>query len=928
LSTYRIQFHPGFRFAHAAEILQYLRDLGISHLYASPVFRARRGSMHGYDAVDLNEINPELGSVEELETLFSGLRERGMGWIQDFAANHMAFHKDNPLLMDVLESGGDSIYRDFFDIDWDHPYEGMKGKVLAPFLGSLSGDALEKGELKLHYGPDGLSIRYHELEFPVAVSSYTGFFSHGIDRLKKSFGEEDLAWIQYLGILYVLRTIPSMDGLEEREFQIRFIKRSLWALYMREGRIRDFVDSNIRIFNGRPDDKNSFDLLEGLLLEQNYRLSYWKVATEEINYRRFFNINELICLRQEKKEVFEATHALVFGWLEHGKISGLRIDHLDGFYAPYEYLNAIREKNPDKYVVVEKILDAGEQLPDGFPVQGTTGYDFLNRLNELFCSSRNRRGLTSTYQRFTREASEPGSLVVQKRRLIIGREMAGEIENLARRLKNIAAEDRFARDITMNALKTSLIEILVRFPVYRTYVRPQGLSRSDRRSMEAALQGAGADNPDLHEVLGFLERFLLLYDWESFSDEKKAHRLDFVRRFQQLTGPLMAKGFEDTALYVYNRFVSVNEVGGDLDRIGQSPRQLHAFVQNRFKKWPHTMNATASHDTKRGEDVRARLNVLSELSREWSAEVRAWRGLNRHLKTRVKRRLAPDANDEYFLYQSLLGSWPLLEEELPDYGARVRNYIIKAVREAKVHTTWVQPDTAYEEACIAFFDGLMRGPGENPFLERFAPFCARVSRLGLVNSLSQLVLKLTLPGVPDMYQGTELWDFSLVDPDNRRPVDFNRRKAMIRTIRSREERDPEGLIKEMLDHPQDGLLKMYVTRRLLHTRSTSPELFLVGRYTPLKVTGPHRSNAFAFTRSLEDKQLAVVVPRLPVGLDPDGGWPIGEQAWGDTRVAFPSNHPGIATDLLTGRVMETVPSLGLGELMRKMPLAVFMSNAP
>ena len=921
-ATYRLQFHAGFRFENALEIVDYLEQLGISHVYASPVFQAREGSTHGYDAVDLNRVNPELGTEEELESLFERVGEKKMGWLQDLVANHMAFHGDNPMLVDALEHGAGSAYRDFFDIEWDHPYESMNGRVLAPFLGSLSGRALEKGEISLRYGAGGLTLHYYEHTFPVALSSYPDLFSHDLGRLKRALGEDHPAWTQLLGILYVLRTLDSVDDPEERATQARFVKRSLWTLYRGEKAFRTFVNANLEAFNGEPGKPRSFDRLEALLLKQHFRLSFWKVATEEINYRRFFNINELICLRQEDRRVFDLTHGLVFRWLDRGTVSGLRIDHIDGFYDPLSYLEALRDRMGDKYLVVEKILETDEALPNAFPVHGTTGYDFLDRVNELLCSSRHRKGLTRTYRRFTGLAEDPGSLVVEKKRLIIQREMAGEVDNLARTLKSLAAEDRFARDITMHGLKAALIEVLARFPVYRTYASEDGHAPADTASIEHALGGARESRPDLGGELGFLETFLLLRDRDRMPAEKRAHLIHFVRRFQQVTGPLMAKGFEDTALYVYNRFISLNEVGGDLDGIGRSPSSFHRFIRKRLRIWPHAMNATATHDAKRGEDVRARLDVLSELSGEWATLVRSWGAVNRPFKTRVRRRPAPDANDEYFLYQTLLGAWPLRDEEMPAFRERIRAYLVKAVREAKVHTAWIEPDSAYEEAFVSFFDLLMERRGEGTFLESFLPFCRRVSRLGLTNALAQLLLKLTLPGVPDLYQGTELWDFSLVDPDNRRPVAFEPRRAFLEELRRRGRSGTGSLLQELLQDPRDGRVKMYLTFKVLSFRKRHPDLFDHGDYLSLSASGAQRSRVVAFARRLENRWLVAAVPRLPAGLSPEGGWPLGEEAWGDTRIKLPPGCPRRLVDLFSGRGLDTGSRLEMGRATRRFPVVL------
>lgn len=930
-STYRLQFHAGFRFEDACAAVPYLNELGVSHLYASPVFQARKRSMHGYDTVDFSRLNPELGSDTDFHILCEALRERGMGWIQDLVANHMAFDKDNLLLMDVLENGERSAYDSFFDIAWDHPYTALRGRVLAPFLGSSFGLALENGDLSLGFGPEGLRVHYYEHAFPLSPKTCASFFGCDIDRLKSLLGEEDSAFIRFLGLLYVLRTLSELDDPGERAIRLRIVKRAMWELYQEKTRIRNYIDRNLELYNGQPGRPDSFDLLEALLRDQHYRLSFWKVATEEINYRRFFNVNDLICLRQEDRRVFDATHVLPLRMLDQGVFSGLRIDHVDGFYDPVAYLDRLRDRMGDRYLVVEKILASGEDLPSRFPVHGTTGYDFLNRVNELLCDTRHKRSLTRTYRRFVPSSPEPAEQTVEKKRLILQSEMTGEIDNLARHLESLAASDRYAGDITLHGLRRALSEILSQFPVYRTYANEHGGSESDQRHTDQALNRARERRPALAGEIELVARFLLPRSDDGVSREERSRRLDFIHRLQQLSGPLMAKGYEDTALYTFNRFLAVNEVGGDLGRIGSSPQTFHRFIRDRAAAWPHSMNATATHDTKRGEDVRARLDVLSEIAVEWGREVKSWQTLHRPLKRLVHGAPCPDANDEYFLYQTLLGAWPVDDGELPGFFDRVKAYLVKSVREAKVHTAWIRPDEAYEEGFIAFFEILVDRQREHSFMDRLLPLCHRIMRWGWMNSLTQTLLKLTVPGVPDLYQGTELWDLSLVDPDNRRPVDFEKRWEYLEELRRKDRSDPRSLLQELLDDPRDGRVKMHLVAKALHLRRQTPDLFLGGDYHPLRVEGPKRRHVVAFARRTADHWLIAAAPRLPAGLSPSTDWPLGEEVWEDTRILLPAGDaPSRLHDVFTGEPVHAGSSLNIGGMTRGFPLILLLgkANAP
>jgi (1->4)-alpha-D-glucan 1-alpha-D-glucosylmutase len=926
IATYRVQFNPSFSFGDAQEIVPYLGELGISDIYASPVFKARPGTIHGYDVVDMNQLNPELGGLEGFEELNTLVREHGMGWVQDIIPNHMAYTYENQMLMDVLENGKGSPYFNFFDIEWDHSYESIRGRLLAPFLGGFYGEALENGEIQLQYDQNGMAVNYHTLRLPLKVESYVNVLTYQLDGLEGSLGEDNPDFIKFLGILYVLRNLPSGKQMDARYDQIRFAKRILWELYTKNREIKRFIDGNIRAFCGEKDNPESFNLLDSLLSEQFFRLSFWKVATEEINYRRFFNINELICLRSEDGDVFNNTHSLIFNLIAEGKATGLRIDHIDGLYDPTAYLEKVRENVGELYVVVEKILHLKEELPSFWPVQGTTGYGFLNYANGVFCQGQHQGSFNRIYSQFTGQHASYEDLVADKKRLIIGRHMAADVDNLALLMKRISGRYRHGGDITLYGLKRTLVEVMAQFPIYRTYISRDIFREADRGYIEQAISKAAQSNPGLLNELAFIEKFLLLHFDDYLGDQEKKEWVNFVMRFQQFTGPLMAKGFEDTVLYVYNRLLSLNEVGGSPDTFGIPLDEFHDFNKKRAALWPHTLNTTSTHDTKRGEDVRARINVLSEIPREWNRALKRWSALNKGKRRRVNNVTVPDRNDEYFLYQTLIGALPFEEREYPAFIVRVKEYIIKAVREAKVHTAWLKPDAGYEDAYTAFVEEILTRSEHNQFLGEFLPFQKKVAFYGIFNSLSQTLIKATSPGVPDFYQGTELWDLNLVDPDNRRPVDFETRRMFLRDIKARSQRDISKLIDELLSNKEDGRIKLFVIYRALQGRRQNRPVFQEGRYVPLRASGRLKAHIIAFARNHEEFWAITIAPRFFTSLIGEGEAPVGQDLWGDTIVTLPGGAPALWRDAMSDRVIKGRRDFPVGEALRCFPVSLLIGE--
>ena len=907
-------------------MLSYLAQLGISDFYASPIFKVRVGSMHGYDVVDPNQLNPELGTIEDFEDLIRELRNKGMFWLQDIVPNHMAFDSQNYMLMDVLENINNSEFFHFFDIDWNHFYESLNGKLLAPFLGKFFSESLEEGEIQLTYDETGLSINYYALQLPLKLDTYVKVFKYNIDSLEGMLGGSHPDFIKYLGALYLFDNLTSHKEKNRIYDRLKHAKRMLWEIYSHNASVKEFMNANILFFNGKKGDPQSFTHLEELLAQQSFRLSFWKVAAGEINYRRFFCINDLISLRVEEKTVFDYTNDLIFKLLNEEKFDGLRIDHIDGLWDPTTYLQRIREKTDNIYIIVEKILDFHEKLPHFWPVQGTTGYDFMNYINGIFCAQEHRKAFAKIYRTFSKFHIHYDELVPAKKRLIIGKHMAGNIDNLANLMKKIAGRDRYGIDITLYALKRALVEVMSFFPVYRSYINRELFRKTDKKYIMKAIHEARQQNPDLFYELNFIEKFFSPDFPKHLPEEENEQLWYFIMQFQQLTGPLMAKGVEDTVLYIYNQLISLNEVGSNPHRFGVSKEEFHDFNHNRALHLPYSLNATSTHDTKRGEDVRARINVLSELANEWGDYLKNWSKMNKHFKKRVHGTLMPDENDEYFLYQTLIGVFPFEEDEYPRLIDRIKKYIIKAVREAKRHTAWIKPDTEYENACISFVEKLLNPSENNLFYKEFLSFHKKIAFFGIFNSLSQVLVKITSPGIPDFYQGTELWDLNLVDPDNRRDVDFQKREYFLSAIQEKAHNNMGALIQELLESKEDGRIKLFLIHRALKARQRCSEVFQQGAYIPIEVSGQFKDCIIAYARQNKEQWALTVVPRFITKVVSEGEYPVGEQLWKDTFLILPEGTPSSFHNAITDYPLQYEGPCMVGKILEHFPAGLLVNT--
>ena len=939
IATYRLQFNSRFTFADAAGIVDYLHALGISDCYASSYLKAVPGSLHGYDVADPTRLNPEIGDEDTYAAWTGALAAHAMGHVLDLVPNHMGIAKSaNPWWLDVLENGPSSRFARFFDIEWRPIKEELADRVLIPILGGQYGEVLEREELVVEYREGSFVVRYYDNALPIAPDTYFGVLEPDLDEWLRTNPGPEAEELQ--SVLTGARNLPPRstsdeDGIAVRAREKEVVKRRLAALTDRSAAVRGLIKRALARINGTRLQPRSFDALDRLLNEQSYRLAHWRVASEEINYRRFFDINELAALRMEDPAVFEEVHRFAFELVRRGAATGLRVDHVDGLYAPRDYLRRLQTRaagalgstyDQPLFIVVEKILARDEALPREWPVHGTTGYEFAAVVAGLFIDRRNEGALDALYTRFVRHERESfDDLAYRSKKQIMHQTMSGDINSLGHQLNRFSERNRHFRDFTLYSLISTLKDVIACFPVYRTYVTADDpVSDRDRRYIRDAVRCAKERASEVTTlVFDFIER-LLTKGLRTASADDCAALARIIGKFQQLTSPVAAKAIEDTALYQFNRLIALNDVGADPTRFGVEPEELHAWMCARQREWRHALSATSTHDTKRGEDVRARISVLSEIPGAWKAAVIRWRTLNRRFKSDVNGRAAPSHNEEYFLYQTLVGAWPFEadDETASCFRQRIREYMVKALREAKVHSSWLNPDERYEDAVTRFTDAILDRRRAAQFLQSFLPFQDRVAELGIYNSLAQVLVKITAPGVPDFYQGAELWDLSLVDPDNRRPVDYAKRRRLLEAL------GPDVDVDELFSARRDGRIKLFVIARALAARQAGRHLFECGDYVPLETIGSRRECLFAYARRHSGELAITAVPRLLATISPDAAAPPLGAAWGDTRIVLPaagSAHP--LHDALTGaeariEAVDARPTLAASSLFARLPIAL------
>jgi (1->4)-alpha-D-glucan 1-alpha-D-glucosylmutase len=928
ISTYRLQFNRHFGFKDATEIIPYLQKLGISDIYSSPFFRSRPDSDHGYDVSNHNELNLSIGTREDFDAMVAALTERGMGQIADFVPNHMGItDPQNEWWMDVLENGPSSRFAQFFDIDWDPLKQALHNKVLLPVLGDQYGRVLERGEFNLQFKEGAFYLTYFNWVYPLNPRTYHFILRIALQKLGQ-YSDEDM-YLDLESILTALEYLPPRthtddEKIRERAREKEVIKRRIARLCRECPQVEEAIELAIRELEGHVGEARSFDQLDQLINSQAYRLSYWKVAAEEINYRRFFDVNELAAIRVENPVVFDTIHKLLFELLETRGVTGLRIDHVDGLRDPKQYLTALQRRYSELvdgdsgepglglYLIVEKILSGDEKLRSDWPVFGTTGYDFTAEITQLLVDSNHGETFSKIYRDFIERYVHFESLIYEKKKLVMDVSLASDIESLGHMLSDVSERDRLHRDFTLDSLRTVVRELIACFPVYRTYISAEnGVSEADRQVILRAVRAAKRRNAAIDtSIFDFLRDILLLEKFDDSDGETRQLRLEFAMKFQQCTGPMMAKGLEDTAFYIFNRLAALNEVGGNPQQFGISLERFHE--RNRARLWdrPRTLLASTTHDTKRSEDARARMAVLSEMPEEWQKWIYEWRTLNSAWKKNLEGDSAPSANEEYLVYQTLLGTWPFSAEEVnEEYVERIQRYMLKAIKEAKVNSSWVQPNEDWEDAVKQFIAGILGS--DHGFRSKIDPAAAKIAWHGMLNSLTQAILKFTVPGIPDIYQGTELWDFSLVDPDNRRPVDFILRQKLLEDVQNEK---ADTLLKSW----QDGRIKLSITSRLLHLRRIAPALFESGSYYSFYANGKLADCCVAFSRERNSQMILVIVPRFTTRL----GTPGSSFDWKDTELLIDKTLPAMV-DQLTGRTikagLDTLPLKSLDAF----PFAVF-----
>jgi (1->4)-alpha-D-glucan 1-alpha-D-glucosylmutase len=946
-ATYRLQFNKDFTFRHATDLLDYLSTLGITHIYASPILSSRRGSMHGYDVIDPTRLNPELGTEADFQSLQEQLRALGMGLVLDIVPNHMSASSENLWWVDVLENGPESAYASYFDIDWHPPLRTLDGKLLLPLLGGPFGEVLERQELKLSLADGKFFVQYFDSVFPIAPRTYRRILKHRIDQLKALLGEDSPVYQEYSGVVAAFSAPADRENEKgetpgNRRLLFEAAGERLRQLIAGSAYIDTFLQQNLKDFNGKPGNPASFSSLERLLDEQHYILAYWQNVNVEINYRRFFTINDLVGIRIQDSLVFDATHNLVARLLEQGAIQGLRIDHIDGLRDPVGYLNRLNERvagtraageSARVPVFVEKILARSEDLPSDWPVAGTTGYEYLNALNSFFVDPRGTEKIEQTYNKFVGREFIYDYVVYQKKRLVMASLLGVEMRALAHHLEQLASNGRYARDIPVGELTQALLETTAQLHVYRTYLRNLDVAPLDETRIERAVEEARARRPQLNSrAFDFLLDVLLVKNRPHLLPGQREDRLAFTMRWQQFTGPIMAKAFEDTFLYVYNPLVSLNEVGGDPRPSSALQTDFAQFIERRTRRWPHSMNASTTHDTKRSEDVRARINVLSEIPDDWDACVNRWAKWNAPLRKAVSGQPVPDRNEEIFLYQTLLGMWPQDNSGMPQLAERLKAYAIKATREAMVHTRWTKPNEPHERALQSFIAAILKSGERNAFLRDFSTFEQRVAYYGMINGLGQTLLKIISPGFPDFYQGSELWDLRLVDPDNRQPVDFAHRKELLDAIGQNNSGPSAVFLEDLARNWKDGRIKLYLIWKALNFRREHRELFSEGNFVPLETTGRRRENVAAFARKFEDQWTIAVAPRWLARAQYKPESPSGTRFWGGTQIRLPASAPASLQNILTGETLSIAGnrsrSLSVADLLQRFPVALISGNQP
>lgn len=874
VATYRIQFHKEFSFNEFEKIIEYLQKLGITTIYASPVFESASGSVHGYDVMNPHSINPEIGTKEQFEKIAGQLKENGIGWLQDIVPNHMAFSTANKWLMDVLEKGKHSPYASFFDILWNSKVCG--GKLMVPFLGSTLEETIEKAELKVLMNESGIYLNYYDNHYPLHPNSYSTIFRH-----KKRLNAD---------IKQIIKDITDLQKLDDTKAYSQKWEEVKSHLLKNEA-INKTLHSSIEAIN------NDKEFLTQIANEQFYQLCHWQETDYQINFRRFFTINGLICLNIQDENVFQHYHQLIQHYLEAGLYSGLRVDHIDGLYNPSQYLDRLRELTGDEtYLVVEKILEPGESLPHQWNIEGNTGYDFLALVNNVFTNKKNEAAFTKFYRQFTKDKKSIHQHLHDKKSDILFDYMEGELENLYSLFLQLKLTDRrYQSSVHPDDLKNAIAEFLIQCPVYRYYGNSFPLDEPEASQVKDILARMRKSSAADEIAISILENTFLHKPHEG--DEDYNNRVaKFYQRCMQFSGPLMAKGVEDTLMYTFNRFIGHNEVGDSPESFGISVDDFHQAMIERQVNWSLSLNATSTHDTKRGEDVRARLNALSDIPEDWFNIVQQWQQLNKERKQNN----FPDSNDEYLIYQSLVGNYPMPGEGEDGFEERLIAYLQKALREAKHHSNWTTPNEEYEKATSEFARTLLNKNEE--FWKSFEQFHFSIADYGIINSLSQLLLKFTCPGVPDTYQGSELWDLSFVDPDNRRAVDYRKRIQWLNEFP--EDDDDEIFLQELWDDRYSGKIKLWLTYKLLQWRKEQKEFLQKAEYIPLTVDGTYKKHVLAFARKHQKKLSIIAVPLHLAEMGKQQGKPISELDWKDTSIALPGKIAGEIENILTGERFE------------------------